>query len=109
MPKKPKPKLHVVPPPPSAAKERANQREARRSWVSGFLKLAEHPGAPILHRELAAEIAELRMRLDALRDAHPRECCADAECMVCGVLECPECEPLHFHHDGCPACSMEDA
>jgi len=26
------------------------------------------------------------------------------ECMECGVIECPHHEPLHFHHDGCPAC-----
>lgn len=29
----------------------------------------------------------------------------DGECLTCGVLFCPYSEPLHFHHDGCPACS----
>lgn len=29
--------------------------------------------------------------------------CKDAECLICGVLACPAGEPLHFHHDGCPA------
>jgi len=30
--------------------------------------------------------------------------CADPECIVCGAIVCPHKEPLHFHHDGCPAC-----
>lgn len=30
--------------------------------------------------------------------------CDDWECLTCGVLFCPYSEPLHFHHDGCPAC-----
>lgn len=31
--------------------------------------------------------------------------CDDGECMTCAVLACPHYEPLHFHHDGCPACA----
>lgn len=31
--------------------------------------------------------------------------CSDMECMVCGEIICPQGEPLHFHHDGCPACT----
>lgn len=30
----------------------------------------------------------------------------DVECLPCGVDECPYCEPLHYHHDGCPACDF---
>lgn len=26
------------------------------------------------------------------------------ECMVCGGIDCPDGEPLHYHHDACPAC-----
>lgn len=29
---------------------------------------------------------------------------ATYECMACGVRDCPHGEPLHYHHDGCPAC-----
>lgn len=29
----------------------------------------------------------------------------DGECLLCGVLDCPHGEPLHYHHDGCPACA----
>lgn len=41
---------------------------------------------------------------------HADECTGDAEtcrideCMICGVRDCPHMEPLHYHHDGCPAC-----
>jgi hypothetical protein len=30
--------------------------------------------------------------------------CPDPECLVCGARDCPHREPLHYHHDGCPAC-----
>lgn len=33
------------------------------------------------------------------------ENCEDMECMICATAICPHGEPLHFHHDGCPACS----
>lgn len=33
--------------------------------------------------------------------------CPDHECYLCGFQECPHKEPLHFHHDGCPACSQD--
>lgn len=29
---------------------------------------------------------------------------SDGECIVCGSIICPYGEPLHYHHDGCPAC-----
>ena len=32
--------------------------------------------------------------------------CPDAECHECGRIICPYHEPLHFHHDGCPACAV---
>ena len=30
--------------------------------------------------------------------------CPVEECLVCGARDCPHGEPLHYHHDGCPAC-----
>ena len=35
------------------------------------------------------------------------EMCSDPECMTCAIRDCPLGEPLHYHHDGCPACSTE--
>jgi hypothetical protein len=26
------------------------------------------------------------------------------ECMSCGRRDCPNGEPFHYHHDGCPDC-----
>lgn len=31
------------------------------------------------------------------------DACGDPECMICGIIACRFSEPLHFHHDGCPA------
>lgn len=30
--------------------------------------------------------------------------CDGNECLACGQKDCPHGEPLHYHHDGCPAC-----
>lgn len=35
---------------------------------------------------------------------HPLdETCSDGECMTCGWRDCPNNEPLHYHHEGCPS------
>ncbi len=45
-------------------------------------------------KQIYAEMAE-----------HPTpDDCPDPECHVCSVRACPHKEPLHFHHDDCPAC-----
>lgn len=32
------------------------------------------------------------------------ECVAEGgECSLCGILDCPYDDPLHYHHDGCPS------
>lgn len=42
-----------------------------------------------------------------------KDCTGDAstcpveECMACGLRDCPHREPLHYHHDGCPACAFD--
>lgn len=33
--------------------------------------------------------------------------CIANECVICAERECPHGEPLHYHHDGCPACETE--
>lgn len=35
----------------------------------------------------------------------PTDQCTVPECMDCGYRDCPYAEPLHYHHDGCPACA----
>jgi hypothetical protein len=32
--------------------------------------------------------------------------CEDEYCAGCAMQDCPHREPLHRHHDGCPACSQ---
>lgn len=45
------------------------------------------------------------MRLSEIADALLNHCIKDnGECMTCSTIVCPHKEPLHFHHDGCPAC-----
>ena len=43
-----------------------------------------------------------------LKELHTLENCNDDECMICGIIHCPHGEPLHFHHDGCPACYEDE-
>ncbi|MBX3703977.1 MAG: hypothetical protein KF822_09405 [Steroidobacteraceae bacterium] len=52
--------------------------------------------------EYEAEIARLNAIIDKLL-AH----CPIDECGDCGEIVCPHGEWLHFHHDGCPACSVK--
>lgn len=51
-------------------------------------------------QNLKAEIQKLKGQIDALL-AH----CPNDECMECSKIVCPHGEPLHLHHDGCPACA----
>lgn len=40
-----------------------------------------------------------------MTNAHVREPdCSESECALCGFLDCPFEDPLHYHHDGCPSC-----
>lgn len=41
------------------------------------------------------------------RITHNVEICKEPECIYCGMKKCPHGEPLHFHHDGCPACYQD--
>lgn len=38
-----------------------------------------------------------------LEHGYPADCDLE-ECEGCSVLVCPEGDPWHFHHDGCPTC-----
>lgn len=61
--------------------------------------------------EVTPEFVELHERIAAahtarnLTDALLNEC-KDYECIACAEIVCPYGDPLHFHHDGCPACSL---
>ena len=34
--------------------------------------------------------------------------CKVDECLLCSIRDCPDGEPLHYHHDGCPCCYSEE-
>lgn len=56
--------------------------------------------------------------VEGLMDEEPEKCfyyeykwnhppyikCDTDECTICSLRDCPKGEPLHFHHEGCPAC-----
>lgn len=64
--------------------------------------------------EMTPEVEALHLRIEAakvagtLTDSLLNEC-DDCECILCGAIVCPHNEPLHFHHDGCPACDAPRA
>ena len=55
--------------------------------------------------ERGAKLAEAADALDALPE--PPVYGSEVLCVSCAVVFCPHAEPLHFHHDGCPACHGE--
>lgn len=52
--------------------------------------------------ELARQRDRDKQTVDALLNH-----CPDMECSECARIVCPHAEPMHFHHDGCPACSSQ--
>lgn len=58
---------------------------------------------PLLHDKLRLLMSSGQGSPEA--DKLLNECMEDGgECMKCSEICCPHGEPLHFHHDGCPAC-----
>jgi hypothetical protein len=57
--------------------------------------------------DYAAGFYVVELALRAVRLAKPGATCVEMECSTCGARDCPDNEPLHYHHDGCPACSTE--
>lgn len=41
-------------------------------------------------------------------DALLNQCTGGEFCEQCSVIFCAFGEPLHFHHDGCPCCALEE-
>jgi hypothetical protein len=41
-------------------------------------------------------------------DVHPpTNVCTDAECMECGMRDCPHRCEMHYWHDGCGSCDLK--
>lgn len=71
-----------------------------RDLILGLHAPERTPEFEALHERIQAAKAA-----GALTDELLREC-QECECIVCGAIVCPHHEPLHFHHDGCPACDV---
>jgi len=94
-------------------------------WLCAEADMAKGGGSPSPRRledydekyskfkdKLAAVSAERdalkaeKERLSGIADALLNHCDKEGgECSECGRIVCPHGEPLHFHHDGCPACA----
>lgn len=60
-------------------------------------------------RTLLAALREREATLAAVREHAKDFQDADGESAILGILDCPHHEPLHYHHDGCPACETRGA
>lgn len=59
------------------------------------------------YRPVNIDVATRKLLDIAYSHGHTPGMCCDAEggeCGICGVLDCPHGDPLHYHHDGCPSC-----
>jgi hypothetical protein len=45
---------------------------------------------------------------ELLERSKTHEPCERDECTLCSMRDCPRHEPLHYHHDGCPACFSDE-
>lgn len=77
------------------------------STVAGILIGSRRPpaGTEELHADILVALEDVAKgtATNADVDTLLAKCPTD-ECSLCGVMCCPHNEPLHFHHDGCPAC-----
>lgn len=46
--------------------------------------------------------------MDPENDSPCEPRCEEEYCAGCAMAECPHKEPLHRHHDGCPACWFDE-
>lgn len=80
--------------------------------INGAIVIATVHSCPYVGPSLEDELHALRRALSALpADPSAPACTGNAdtcpvdECIACGERDCPHHEPLHYHHDGCPACT----
>lgn len=90
-----------------AAAEAAGQTVCKGCGFAFYLTVkacprCEEPEAGLPPFRAKAELENHNNALRTIYEMHASSC-KDEECMICGVLACPKSEPLHFHHDGCPA------
>ena len=75
------------------------------------MKKQPDSGMDAVHTRLAVAMKDWREKETPVRAAAVGLAlseCADPECLECGQIMCPHGEPMHYHHDGCPACDGGD-
>ena len=96
--------------------ERQRIDDARLALLVEYHENTDDPEAWTDERGLVADLVREREAMRRLRVAihevgHGNlgdSCDAEAgECSVCAVLDCPEHDALHYHHDGCPSCGTK--
>lgn len=68
-------------------------------------------GDPLAELEAGQAVAEdlTAKKVAMFLEQHPPAVrCGVNECELCAWRDCPHSEVLHYHHDGCPACSQDD-
>lgn len=68
-------------------------------------------GARVEDYRLAPSGRALIHALHGIDEENDQPCsppCDEEYCGGCAMAECPHAEPLHRHHDGCPACYVEE-
>lgn len=96
---------------------RLQEGGVRHTWIDGAIGICEYLSKDAVAKPVAEpdamqfdigvhfkQLLQTGKRKQLCRDAL-LENCEDLECMICATAICPHGEPLHFHHDGCPACS----
>lgn len=78
------------------------EKESLPETVNDFILALHAPDITPEFEALHKRITEAQAT-GTLTDSLLNEC-INPECIVCGNIVCPHGEPLHFHHDGCPAC-----
>lgn len=60
--------------------------------------------------ERIEKLVKYSRRLEDMCDELLAHCDKEnGECSICSAIVCPYNCPMHFHHDGCPSCSNDDA
>ncbi len=74
-----------------------------RALVAEVERLKESESTVV---RLVGAAAKAEAEVERLRAVikHRSGVCRDVECWMCSMKRCPNFDPMHFHHDGCPSC-----
>jgi hypothetical protein len=88
------------------------QEAKRRVRASPLWRFMEHTplenDVAVWMADFAIETAEAA-QVEGVPPAEPGVPGSEVLCEACAKVFCPHGERLHFHHDGCPACSDDES